>query len=212
MASQAPGMEKIHTIDTKEELSSLEDEFASVLSRAFSNDPYYHYIMPDDLKRMDQTRWWMTILLRYTLKYGTIYYTDDHKGIAMWLGPEKPMVDDIKILSMGLIKYLYKVGVKDFFRLLGINGQWDREHKKLGKKHYYLMVIGVEPEFQQRGIGSSLMRAGLKKADDDKLECFLETVTPQDVRFYQKHYFEVLYSSGFGEDSQYWLMKRPKKG
>ena len=205
-------MEKIRKIETKEELSSLEKVFAEVLSRAFSDDQYYHYIMPDGKKRMAQTQWWMTILLRYTLKYGSIYYTDDHKAIAMWLGPDKPMVSDAKILSMGLIGYPFKVGIKNFFRLLDINGQWDKEHKKLDKRHYYLMIIGVEPEFQQQGIGSRLMQVGLEKADNENLECFLETVTSEDVRFYQKFDFEIIYNKGFGEDSQFWLMKRPKPG
>ena len=162
-------MDNISKIETKEELASLENEFAAVLTRAFYDDPYYDYIMPNRNKSREQIHWWMKLLLKYTLKYGDIYYTDDHKAIAMWLGPEKPVVDDIKILSMGLILYPFKIGLRNFMRLLDIDGQWKKEHKKLDKRHYYLMIIGVEPEFQQKGIGSRLMQVGLKKADDEKL-------------------------------------------
>ena len=202
-------MDNISKIETKEELASLENEFAAVLTRAFYDDPYYGYIMPNPNKSREQIHWWMKLLLKYTLKYGDIYYTDDHKAIAMWLGPEKPVVDDIKILSMGLILYPFKIGLRNFMRLLDIDGQWKKEHKKLDKRHYYLMIIGVEPEFQQKGIGSRLMQVGLKKADDEKLECFLETVTPEDVRFYEKHNFKVIYNKAFAENQQFWLMKRP---
>jgi ribosomal protein S18 acetylase RimI-like enzyme len=202
-------MDNISKIETKEELASLENEFAAVLTRAFHDDPYYDYIMPNRKKNKAQIHWWMKLLLKYTLKYGDIYYTDDHKGIAMWLGPEKPVVDDIEILSMGLIKYPFKVGLRNFMRLLDIDGQWKKEHKKEDKRHYYLMVIGVEPEFQQKGIGSRLMQVGLKKANDEKLECFLETVTPEDVRFYEKHNFKAFHNNKFAKDQQFWLMKRP---
>ena len=201
-------MDNISKIQTKEELSSHENEFAGVLSRAFYNDPYYLFIMPDAKKRMEQLHWWMKILLRYTLKYGSIHYTDDRKSVAMWLGPDKPIVDDVKILSSGLILYPFKIGLKNFMRLLDLSGEWDKEHKKLDKRHYYLMIIAVEPEFQQQGIGSRLMQVGLKKADDEKLECFLETVTEEDVGFYLKHGFDVILNKGFAVDSQYWLMKR----
>ena len=202
-------MNNISKIETKEELASLEDRFAAVLTRAFYDDPYYGYIMPNRNKSREQLHWWMKLLLKYTLKYGDIYYTDDHKAIAMWLGPEKPVVSDIKILSMGLILYPFKIGLRNFMRLLDIDGQWKKEHKKLDKRHYYLMVIGVEPEFQQKGIGSRLMQVGLKKADDEKLECFLETVTPEDLRFYEKHNFKVIHNKAFAENQQFWIMKRP---
>jgi ribosomal protein S18 acetylase RimI-like enzyme len=201
-------MENVGKIETKEELSSHEEKFAGLLSRAFYNDPYYVFIMPDGKKRIAHLNWWMKILLRYTLKYGNIYYTDDYKGVAMWLGPDKPIVDDIKILSLGLIFYPVKIGIRNFMRVLDISEQWNKEHKKLNKRHYYLMVIGVEPEHQQKGIGSRLMEVGLKIADNEKLDCYLETVTHEDVRFYMKHNFEVIFNKGFGVNSQYWLMKR----
>ena len=137
-------MYKIRRIETRAELSSFESVFADVLCRAFHNDPYYRYIMPNSRKNMAQMHWWWRILLRYTLKFGDIYYTDDHKAIAMWLGPEKPMVNDAKILSMGLIRYPFKVGIRNFMRLLDISEQWGKGHKLMAKRHYYLMVI-VKP-------------------------------------------------------------------
>jgi len=202
-------MENISTISSKEELAYRENEFAGMLSRAFYDDPFYNHIMPSGKKRLAQLQWWFKILLRYTQKYGDIYYTESNKGVALWLGPDKPITDDIKIFSMGLILYPFKIGFRNFMRALKVSGQWEKEHKKMPERHYYLMVIGVEPEFQQQGIGSLLMMEGLYKADKEKLECFLETVTPEDVRFYKKHQFEVAVNNGFAVDDQFWLMKRP---
>jgi ribosomal protein S18 acetylase RimI-like enzyme len=201
-------MDYVRTIESEEELSSHEDGFAAVLSRAFYNDPYYLWIMPNDERRMAQLHWWMKILLRYTFIYGSIHHTEDHKGIAMWVGPDEPVLHDVKILSMGVIMYPFKIGVRNFLRVLDISGQWNKEHKKLAKQHYYLMVIGVEPEFQGKGIGSRLMRVGLDRADDAGLECYLETVTEEDVAFYRKRDFDIIVNRGFGVNSEYWLMTR----
>lgn len=74
-----------------------------------------------------------------------------------------------EILSMGLISYPFRIGVRNFIRVLDIIGQWTKEHKKLNKRHYYLMIIGVEPEFQHQGIGSRLTQGGIEKADKEKL-------------------------------------------
>ena len=126
----------------------------------------------------------------------------------MWVGPDEPVLDDVKILSMGLIMYPLKIGIRNFLRVLDISGQWSKEHKRLRKRHYYLMVIGVEPEFQGKGIGSRLMQVGLDRADDEELECYLETVTEEDVEFYKKHDFDIILNSGFGVNDQYWLMTR----
>lgn len=202
-------MVNIFKITSKEKLTSLEASFASMLSRAFYDDPFYNHIMPDKKKRLAQLQWWFTILIRYTQKYGDIYHTESNNGVALWLGPEKPITNEIKIFSMGMILFPVKIGLRNFIRALNVSGQWDKEHKKMPRSHYYLMVIGVEPEYQQQGIGSRLMEEALKKADDEKLECFLETVTPEDVRFYKKHQFEVAVNKAFAENEQFWLMKRP---
>ena len=201
-------MDSLLRINSKEEFSSLEKEFTSVLSRAFYNDPFYIWIMPNDKKRMEHLEWWMRIFLKYTLIHGDIHYTEDHNAVAMWLGPDKPIVNDFKIFSMGLVLYPFKIGFNNFMRALDISGQWGKEHKKMNKRHYYLMLIVVEPEFQGKGIGSRLMQVGLKRADDEGLECFLETVTPEDVQFYKKHDFDIILNKGFGENDQYWLMTR----
>lgn len=201
-------MDTVLRVNSKAEFASTVNEFAGVLSRAFYNDPFYIWIMPNDKKRLSHIHWWMKIMLQYTLKYGEILYTEDHKAVSMWLGPDNPMVNDFRVFSMGLILYPLKIGFRNFIRAVDISGQWDREHKKMNKRHYYLMLIAVEPEFQGKGIGSRLMQVGLDKADKDGLECFLETVTPEDVQFYKKHNFEIMINKDFGNDDQYWLMTR----
>jgi ribosomal protein S18 acetylase RimI-like enzyme len=201
----------ISKIQSKAELKSHLSELTNVLSRAFYNDPYYVHIMPNDKKRISQIQWWMRILLKYTQKNGTIYVTADYAGIAMWLGPNNPTLDNIQLALAGLILYPFKIGIRSFINMLDVSTQWEKEHGKQNKKHYYLMVIGVDPDVQRKGIGSQLMEDILTKADNEKLDCYLETVTSENLLFYQKHNFEIVKNEKFGHGYQYWIMKRISK-
>lgn len=201
-------MNTITKIQSSKDLTPHLGVLTKTLSRAFYNDPYYEYIMPNAQKREAQIQWWGRILLKYTLKNGSIYISNDHKGVALWVGPDKPFLDDLQLALMGLVLFPFKVGIKNFLRLLHINGQWDKAHKKQNKRHYYLMVIGVDPDLQNQGIGSRLMADVLNRADSEKLDCYLETVTAQNVNFYKKHDFEIIDNNKLVNDSQYWIMRR----
>jgi ribosomal protein S18 acetylase RimI-like enzyme len=205
-------MNKAFKITTKEQLNDQIGELTQLLSRAFFNDPYYSYIMPNDEKRLAQIKWWQNILLRYTFRNGSIYVTKDNKGVAMWLGPNRPIINEVEIAILGLMLYPFKIGFNNFLRMLKVSTQWTEAHKKQNKKHYYLMVIGVDPNLQKNGLGTQLMADVLVNADKEKLDCFLETVTLENVKFYQKFNFEIILNKEFGNDSQYWLMKRKPRG
>jgi ribosomal protein S18 acetylase RimI-like enzyme len=65
-------------------------------------------------------------------------------------------------------------------------------HKKdAPKRHRYLMVLGVEPKRQGQGVGGALLQPGLELADRERVPCYLETAKEINVRFYEKHGFEV---------------------
>ena len=52
--------------------------------------------------------------------------------------------------------------------------------------HWYLVLIGVDPARQGRGLGSLLLRAGLARVDQDGVECRLFTDQPRNVPLYQR--------------------------
>jgi GNAT superfamily N-acetyltransferase len=58
--------------------------------------------------------------------------------------------------------------------------------------HWYLAILGVHPSMQGRGVGSSLVRPILKRADADGLHCYLETAQPKNVPLYEHLGFKVI--------------------
>jgi ribosomal protein S18 acetylase RimI-like enzyme len=59
-------------------------------------------------------------------------------------------------------------------------------------RHWYLVVAGVRPEAQRRGLGSRLMRNELEMADANGIPVYLETADPANVAFYQRFGFTVI--------------------
>lgn len=199
---------KIIKISSENELNKVIDEISLVLARAFYKDPFYVYIMPDDQKRMEQLQWWYKIFLKYTFAYGDLYISANKKGAALWLGPKKPVPDFVKLALKGLIAYPFRIGFQNFRRMLAVSSEWEALHRKERHMHYYLLVIGVDPSAQRKGLGGMLMKDQLKKADEEGLFCYLETVTEENVMFYQKNRFYVVKEGKIGGGHPYWIMKR----
>jgi ribosomal protein S18 acetylase RimI-like enzyme len=57
--------------------------------------------------------------------------------------------------------------------------------------HWYLQMVGTHPDWQRRGIGSTLIREGLSWAQRDGVGVYLETETIENVSYYRHLGFEV---------------------
>ena len=86
-------------------------------------------------------------------------------------------------------------------------GEW---HRQLAPEpHWYLMILGVDPPHQGRGVGGELMQPVLAQCDRDGLPAYLETQKARNVPFYRKHGFEVLRETEAPSGGpHWWLMKR----
>lgn len=201
-------MTAITRIKTVAELNLHLDEMTQALGRAFYPNPFYVHMMPDDKKRMSQIRWWMKFLLRYTQRNGILNITDDHKGVAMWLGPKNPELNTIRLIFSGMIFFPFRVSLDGFIRMARLARKFDEQHAMQRKPHYYLMIMGIDPSLQRKGIGSQLIREVTAKADRERLDCYLETLLESNVLFYTKHGFKVIHNQSFGDARQYWIMTR----
>lgn len=206
------GTQTIRRITSKNDLDEIMDQLIQSLSNAFYDDPYYVYIMPNTAKRRSQLKWWFRILLNYTLTNGLIYATSDVKGASLWLGPEKPLPDNLQLALSGLILYPFKVGVVNFLRMVDVSTQWEKIHLRQPKRNYYLMIIGVDPAYQRNGYGSLLMQNIISKADQEGVICYLETATLENLLFYNKHNFSSIIQKRFGKADKYWIMTRQPLG
>jgi ribosomal protein S18 acetylase RimI-like enzyme len=77
--------------------------------------------------------------------------------------------------------------------------------------HWYLKTLGVARWAQGSGVGSALVRAGLARADAQRLPCYVETSDGRNVAFYRRFGFDVVDDAlaPVPGGPTYWALLRP---
>ncbi len=179
------------------------------LAPAFFNDPMAVFLMPDEAKRLRQIRWFFTFTYSYAQRFGTVYANDDLSAGSAWLKPGHTSMTSLNMLRVGLWKAPFAFGLSAFARLGKFSDAAEKVHKRLAPgDHWYLLALGVAPDSQKNGLGTSALNAGLEKADATGLPVYLETMTESNVEYYLKRGFEVAEKYDVESQVTTWAMIR----
>ncbi|WP_042375996.1 GNAT family N-acetyltransferase [Streptacidiphilus melanogenes] len=163
-----------------------------VLARAFYEDPQFLWSLPDQRGRLRRIeRIFDTILRHEALRHGTVQLAEDDAGTtlggAVWLPPHHwrdPLSRQL-ITAPGFLRgYGRRIGYGNAFQ-----GACWKAHPR--EPHWYLYILGVEPDLQGRGVGAALLRAGLERSDAAGLPAYLESSNLANVPLYQHFGFTV---------------------
>jgi ribosomal protein S18 acetylase RimI-like enzyme len=172
----------------------MTDPRIETLTAAFYDDPLTKFLLPQHAGRAKP----LSIAMEFVL------------GLA----PEKSIIATPEMECAGVIgaapsgKYplpssrsyfvLSKLVLKSVFSgvPLDVIGQWIRIFSKFGAihprlPHWYVLVLGVHPKCQGKGLGGKLLTPILEKADAERVAVYLESANPRNLDFYRKHGFEV---------------------
>ena len=186
-----------------------------VLARAFHDDPFWVWLLPDESKRSRVVPWVMGVAARFGHGYGDVYTTAGKvEGAAIWFAPGTFPVSLVRQMLSGWILAPLKLGPSAFARLTSITNYLEQLHKRdVPPRHWYLWFLGVDPPRQGRGVGGAIIQPTLARADGEGVPCYLETVTARNVPFYQKHGFEVVVEGDLPKGGpHFWTMKREPIG
>lgn len=153
-------------------------EAAAVLARAFDDDPLFTYIIPEGTPgRADKLRWFMGRGAAYGHRYGEVYTTAGKvEGNAVWLPPGETKMSPVRMVRMGLFLLPLKFGMSAGNRFMNVMDFVEKiHHDKAPERHWYLMILGVDPPRQGQGVGGALIQPILARADAEGLPCYLET-------------------------------------
>jgi ribosomal protein S18 acetylase RimI-like enzyme len=161
---------------------------AAALSRAFQDDPLQTYVLPDPVERAAQSPGLFAPLLRYGLNFGEVLTTaGSPAGAAVWLGPEAWEVTPERATAAGLDKLPAVLGAAAAERFFSVLAAIDPyHHRDVPPAHWYVMVVGVAPEKQGKGIGRALLQPIIERADTAGQPCYLETAQPANVGLYKR--------------------------
>jgi ribosomal protein S18 acetylase RimI-like enzyme len=161
---------------------------AATVARAFYGNPSMGWIFRDDSRRLERLeRGFALYLERLWLGRGDLYTTDRRAGLAVWMPPGEWHVP--VSLQLRVLPAIARSARGDLLRLLSAFQLIERKHPR--ERHWYLLLLGVEPELHGRGFGSHLMQPVLRRCDGEGLPAYLETDTERNVALYERHGFEV---------------------
>ena len=179
---------------------------AKALARAFYDDPLLgRWVVPDDSRRArQQERGFDLYIRRIWLRHNECYTTDRLIGGAMWLPPGSWHLSVPR--QLWLLPPMIATLGRDLPRLMRLLNAFEAKHPH--EPHYYLPVIGVEPEWCGKGFGAALMRPILERCDRERLPAYLEATTPRNRALYERQGFEVVEEMTVKDSPPFWRMWR----
>jgi ribosomal protein S18 acetylase RimI-like enzyme len=162
---------------------------AATLGAAFLDDPLVRFIAPDLTRRRRAAPWYLGMVVRYGLRWGEVWATNDVSAVAVWLPPDSGEMRLDRMLRLGLARVPFRLGLSGSRRLWQALSATELFHKTVQGSHWYLVAVGIRAERQGQGLGSALVDVGTSRADAAGVPCYLETATQSNIDFYARRGF-----------------------
>jgi GNAT superfamily N-acetyltransferase len=178
------------------------ERLKAVLADAFFDDPVLGWLMPNDSKRRVRLRRYFAIELRHlALARGCVWTTHDLAGAALTLPPgawRSPLrVTLLEGSAFGV--HLSRAA------RMGAAIEW----RHLREAHYYVRDVGVLPQMQGRGLGTTLLAPTLELCDRRGLPAYLEASSERSAALYERLGFKLIHELRVGSSPPLRLMLRP---
>ena len=158
-----------------------------VLTDAFSKESMWKEVFNDEEKNRILTE----VMVRFCLKYGSVYATSENFEGIMALAPHDKEMTTWTIVRSGAFFLSMKIADEaKKMEVLSVAVEEAKKSLNLGS-YIHLLMMGVAREFQGKGFGGKLLRALLEKAEAEKKSIYLETQKENNVKLYEKYGFSV---------------------
>jgi GNAT superfamily N-acetyltransferase len=152
---------------------------------AFITDPLARFAWPKACEYLSAMPTTVAAFVESSFQNGTAYVIDDFAGAALWMPPGVfPNGDALEQAFRD---------TTDAARVDDVLGTFDRMAQSHPQgPHWYLGMIGVDPNAQGRGLGAELMQHALARCDAEGAIAYLEASSPRNVPLYLRHGFEII--------------------
>lgn len=179
------------TIDVRPGRRSDVRALSKTLGRAFYQDPVMLWMLPNSRARSQKLPSLFAVLTRYhhldgggveVAPYGSVI-----GAAALWDPPgrwQHTRLEELRALPR-LIWTFRRESAKG----KAIAELMRKTHPE--EPHWYLAVIGSDPDVRGQGYGLALMRWRLDRCDAEHAPAYLESSNPVNLPYYQRFGFEV---------------------
>lgn len=167
----------------------------SILVSSFDDNKSVNYIIRQDSKRVERIKRLMEYSYDVCNLFGDIFLTEDKKGCALLILPDKKKTT-IKSIILDAKFALTCLGLSNIKKAM-------KREAKIKQVHpngllYYLWFIGVDSSNQNKGIGSQLLQDVISEGQKQHRTICLETSTLKNVPWYEKCGFSIYHEFDFG--------------
>ncbi|HEX7207357.1 MAG TPA: GNAT family N-acetyltransferase [Nitrososphaeraceae archaeon] len=168
-------------------IAGQEDENAiiDVLKLAFAGDPVSRWIWPSPQKYLSSVEDFARAYGGKAFSNKTAYFVGDYSGAALWLpnGVEPDFDTMMAILQATSSKEAQTDGPEVFEKMGGFHPT---------EPHWYLPLLGVDPFYHGKGLGTALMGYATDIFDKENIVAYLESSNEKNITLYKRHGFESL--------------------
>jgi ribosomal protein S18 acetylase RimI-like enzyme len=168
------------------------------LGRAFRDDPIFEFLSPglDVDTRAHRCQWFFRAEAAIRTRQAAVWTTPDGTGAAIWAPPGRwrMTLGQTLRLAVPILRGARANAVRGLSALSAI----EKAHPH-DPPHWYLAVLGTDPDHQGRGIGSALLQPVLDRCDEDGLGAYLESSKEANIPFYERHGFTVVQELPLGK-------------
>jgi hypothetical protein len=164
------------------------ERVVNMLTPCFDDNKSVNYIIPQDHHRTKRIARLMEYSFDYCQLFGEVYLSGGGQACAMVMYPRK-VKTSLRSIWLDLRLIVQCVGPANLRKALKREAAIKKLHPRGG--FCYLWFIGVSPEVQRKGIGSSLLEELLEQCDREGLPVYLETSVEGNLPWYAKWGFTV---------------------
>jgi ribosomal protein S18 acetylase RimI-like enzyme len=157
------------------------------LALAFADDPVFAWVIADERRRRQVTPSFFLLVASELVEHRATYRAGNSMGAALWVPAGRSPISPENEERFG--ERLEAMFGPDMERLGALTEVMEEQHPH--EPHEYLWFLGVHPVWQGHGIGAAMLNAVLGRLDSEGTAAYLEATSPDNVRLYLRHGFEI---------------------
>lgn len=176
----------------------------NILTKAFDENKSVNYVVKQDERRIKRIENLMNYSFNVCNTFGEVWISEDKQACALILLPDQ------KRTSLNSILWDAQLATS----VIGLNRVGPiLKREALIKSHHpkepicYLWFIGVNPDVQNRGLGSAFIKDIIQECERKNRPIYLETSVEKNLPWYKKFGFEIFQSLDL--TYKLYLLRRP---
>jgi GNAT superfamily N-acetyltransferase len=174
-----------------------------ILTKSFDSNTSVNFVIKQDETRISRIKTLMAYSFDICFSFGEVFLSPENNACALVLFPDKKRIT-VKTIMWDLRLIWNGIGVMNVWRVM----RREAKIKEMRPKElmYYVWFGGVDPKYQNKGIGTKLLNDLTQDSIVKKRAIFLETSVLKNVKLYQKHGFQIYRELELGH--KLYFMKR----